>query len=288
LHDFPYGIQPCEENHMSNSDHISVFVNHTRITFDRLDQTGRSIKEFARIPPGHVLCLDDGKHCDDERGLNELKPVSDDEGVHIEEHWQFWSIAPAGHGITVTINGKAFEFANAHQTGRALKTRAGIPSTDVLFRQRPGEDEVIPDDARIRIECDDKFHSSPPANYGSGVTIAAQDVGHPTFETVQQPDGWTFLTVADYPLPTGFVPRAIRLLIKLPPQFPDAAPDMFWVTPNVQLAEGAAPQGTSTEMLLGSEWQRFSWHLQPGAWRPGCSTLRDYMRCVRARFEKRN
>ncbi len=273
---------------MSNGHHISVHINHARINFDGPDQTGRSIKESAYIPLAHVLCLDDSKHCDCERDLNELTPVADDESIRLQDHWQFWSIAPAGHGITVTINGKAFEFANPHQTGRSLKARAGIPSTDVLFRHRPGEDEVIPDDARIRLECDDKFHSSPPANYGNGIALAARDVGHPIFETARQPDGWTFLTVADYPLPAGFVPRAIRLLIKLPPQFPDAAPDMFWVTPNVRLEVGTAPQGTSAEMLMGSEWQRFSWHLQPGAWRPGFSTLRDYMRCVRARFEKRN
>jgi len=267
---------------------ITIHVNHAQVNFEHLDQTGRSIKERAYIQLDHVLCLDDGAACGCEHRLEELTVVGDDESVHLESGQHFWSIAPAGHGVTVRINGQPYEFRNPHQTGRSLKARAGIPSSDVLFLDRPSEDQVIPDDAKIVLSCDDKFHSSPPANYGYGSQIATVDVGYENFQTVKQSDGWTFLVVPDYQLPDGFLPRSIQLLIKLPPLFPDAAPDMFWVSPNVRLDNGNAPQGTSTESVMGSNWQRFSWHLQPGAWRAGISTLRDYMRCIRARFEKRN
>lgn len=47
---------------------------------------------------------------------------------------------------------------------------------------------------------------------------------------------------------------------------------------------GGLPRATSTELLLGNNWQRFSWHLATGAWKPGVSTLRDYLRCICARF----
>jgi Prokaryotic E2 family E len=265
---------------------ISILVNHAKVTFQHLDQTGRSIKEHAHIPPEHTLCVDDGADCGCEHRLEELAIVGDDEVIHLENGQHFWSIAPAGYGVTVTINDKPYEFPNPHQTGRSLKSRAGIPATDVLFLDRPGEDEVIPDAARITLKCDDHFHSSPPANYGDGRLQAA--FGDAPFQAHKQPDGWTYLVVPNYQLPAGFLPRTIQLLIKLPPLFPDAAPDMFWVSPNVRLDAGAAPQGTSMESLMGTNWQRFSWHLQPGAWRAGISTLRDYMRCVRARFEKRN
>lgn len=266
---------------------ITVLVNHDQVTFEHLEQTGRSIKKHSHIPPEHTLCVDDGAECGCEHRLEELTVVHDDQPVHLDQGQHYWTIAPAGHGVTVTINDKAYEFRNPHQTGRSLKARAGIPMTDVLFLERPGEDEVIPDDARVVLKCNERFHSSPPANYGDGPRLAAADVGHAPFEALKQPDGWTYLVVPNYPLPAGYLPRAIQLLIKLPPLFPEAAPDMFWVSPNVRLEAGTAPQGTSTETVLGSNWQRFSWHLQPGAWRPGISTLRDYLRCVRARFEKR-
>lgn len=267
---------------------VKVFVNHAQVTFEDLDQTGRSIKERAHIPLEHILCVDDGAECGCEHRLEELAIIRDDEPVHLDSNQHFWSIAPAGQGVTVTINGKPYEFRNPHQTGRSLKVRAEIPSTDVLFLDRPGEDEVIPDNARVVLKCDDHFHSSPPANYGNGLQFAVEDVGYAPFQALKQPDGWTYLVVPDFKLPEGFLPRTIQLLIKLPPLFPDAAPDMFWVSPNVRLDSGVAPQGTSIESVMGSNWQRFSWHLQPGAWRLGISTLRDYMRCIRARFEKRN
>jgi hypothetical protein len=63
---------------------------------------------------------------------------------------------------------------------------------------------------------------------------------------------------------------------------------MFWLSPQIRTPSGVVPHGTSIETVLGTPWQRFSWHLKPGAWRPGLSTLRDYMRCVRTRLERRN
>ena len=41
---------------------------------------------------------------------------------------------------------------------------------------------------------------------------------------------------------------------------------------------------TGLENILGRDWQRFSWHLAGGAWKPGVSTLRDFLRCIAARF----
>ena len=50
--------------------------------------------------------------------------------------------------------------------------------------------------------------------------------------------GWTFLVISDYPVPTGYTPNCVQLLMKLPPGFPDAAPDMFWVRPAVRTTSG--------------------------------------------------
>jgi hypothetical protein len=273
---------------------IRVFINHNSFTFHEREETGRTIKQHAGVPLDHMLCLDprardrhDECGCERQHLGDELNIIADDEKVRLEDQQHFWSVAPAAHGIAVTIDKKQFNFADPHQTGRSLKERAGIPLTDVLFRDRPHEDEVITDDTNVVLTCGDCFHSAPPANYGSP-SIAASDVGFGRFESVPQADGWTFLVVHDYPVPTGLAPSAVDLLVKLPPAFPDAAPDMFWVSPQIRTPAGGAPQGTSPEPLLGTSWQRFSWHLNPGAWRPGVSTLRDFMRCVRARLERRN
>jgi Prokaryotic E2 family E len=272
--------------------HIHVFVNHSRIGFQEREQTGRSIKERACVPLEHVLGFDphkqhvhEGCGCERQHRYDELKIIADDQKVLLDNGQHFWSLAPATQGVTVSINKKDYEFADPHQTGRSLKERAGIPASDVLFLDRPHEDEVIADDTKVVLKCGESFHSSPPANYGA---LAVSDVGFSNFESLPQPDGWTFVVVHDYSLPTGLSHALVNLLVKLPPTFPDGAPDMFWLSPEIRTASGVAPQGTSSEMLLGTVWQRFSWHLNPGAWRPGVSTLRDFMRCVRARLEKRN
>ncbi len=103
-----------------------------------------------------------------------------------------------------------------------------------------------------------------------------------------EPGGWVFVVITDYELPEGFAPKRVNLLVKLPPGFPDAAPDMFWVHPEVRGPNGIVPKNTSPELLLGKQWQRFSWHLAAGAWKPGVSKLRDFMRCIYSRFLRMN
>lgn len=189
------------------------------------------------------------------------------------------------HLIHVFINKKKFELDKPVQTGASLKKLAEIPLNDVLFLQQPGEDQILTNEAKIDLKNGDHLHSQPAADYGLGAA-ALLDAGLKPDRAVLHAEsgGWTFLVIADYALPTGFRPDRVELLLKLPPTFPDAAPDMFWVHPEVKAPNGGLPRATSTERLFGKDWQRFSWHLAGGAWKPGVSTLRDYLRCVCARF----
>jgi hypothetical protein len=189
------------------------------------------------------------------------------------------------HLIHIFINKKQYEIRDPVQTGASLKQLAGIPLKDVLFLQRPGEDEVIPNDKKITLKNGDHLHSQPPADYGLETALLA-DAGIPTERATLHPEagGWQFLVISDFQLPDAFQPNRVELLIKLPPAFPDAAPDMFWVCPAVRTATGNMPRSTTNERLLGKNWQRFSWHLAAGAWKPGVSDLRDFIRCIYARF----
>jgi len=193
------------------------------------------------------------------------------------------------HPIHIFINKRQYQLENAVQSGADLKKLAGITLQDVLFRQVPGEDEVIGNDTSVTIKNGDHFHSQPPADYG----LTQADLGEAGIEAAratihQQPGGWSFLVISGYKLPGDFRPGAVELLVKLPPAFPDAAPDMFWIYPAVKTAAGTLPRATGIESVLGKEWQRFSWHLAGGAWQPGTSTLRDFMRCIAARFARQD
>lgn len=187
--------------------------------------------------------------------------------------------------VHVFINKQKFDLDNPVQTGASLKRLAGIPLQDVLFLQAHGEDQVIANEATITLKNGDHLHSQPPADYGLGAgALAEAGLDMARAAVHKQPDGWSFLLVSGYEIPGAFHPSAVELLVKLPPGFPDAQPDMFWVRPAVKTATGALPRATCIENILGKDWQRFSWHLTAGAWKPGVSTLRDFMRCIAGRF----
>lgn len=194
---------------------------------------------------------------------------------------------PNQHPIHVFINKQKFELASPTQTGADLKALGGILPTDVLFLQQPHEDHVIANGATVTLKNGDHLHSQPPADYGSLDRLLAEAGIQPHQRVVHvDAGGWSLLILPEYELPRGYQPERVRLLLKLPPTFPDAAPDMFWVHPAVRAPNGGLPRAASTEHLLGEDWQRFSWHLVQGAWKPGVSTLRDFLRSVAARFQR--
>ena len=187
--------------------------------------------------------------------------------------------------IHVFINKQKFGLDSPVQTGAHLKHLGNIALSDVLFLQQPGDDIVVANDAKITLKNGDHLHSQPPADYGMDLTAFA-DSGVSTERMAMHstPDGWSFLEISGFTLPDGYLPNSVQLLLKLPPTFPDASPDMFWIRPEVKAPGNVLPRATSAEQILGVDWQRFSWHMAAGAWRPGVSTLRDYLRCVTARF----
>jgi hypothetical protein len=102
------------------------------------------------------------------------------------------------------------------------------------------------------------------------------------FEVV--PDGGMVCVVLhDWPLPTGYEPAAVDLLLRLPATFPDAQPDMYWCDPPVRVAATHAypPQADLMENYLGRTWQRFSRHLPAGAWTPGRDDLATYLALIK-------
>ena len=113
-----------------------------------------------------------------------------------------------------------------------------------------------------------------PADQG-----ALDDLGY-AYDVVSD-GGFVAVVLKDVAMPTGIDPRVSSLLLRLPPGFPDAAPDMFWLDPPVKGPEGRAIPGTeSMQSFLGRTWQRWSRHIQH-QWRPGVDGLGTYLAYVR-------
>ena len=96
---------------------------------------------------------------------------------------------------------------------------------------------------------------------------------------VEVADGFVNVVLADYPTP-GLDQRCVDLLLRLPIGFPDATPDMFWVSPALTTRGAAIPGTEQTENYLGRSWQRWSRHIG-GQWRPGVDNLETYLAYVR-------
>jgi hypothetical protein len=98
---------------------------------------------------------------------------------------------------------------------------------------------------------------------------------------VGQDGAFVTVIIRGFPMPAGLQPRSSNLLLRLPPGFPDAAPDMFWLEPFVAGPGGAVIPGTEQrEFHLGSTWQRWSRHIGSG-WRPGIDNLGTYLAYIR-------
>jgi hypothetical protein len=100
--------------------------------------------------------------------------------------------------------------------------------------------------------------------------------------------GLVSLVIKDWPLPEGYEPREVDLLIRLPAGFPDVQPDMYWCDPPVRLTRtGGHPQAADQfQQFLGRNWQRFSRHLPPGAWHPGRDSLESYITLIRSELAR--
>lgn len=103
----------------------------------------------------------------------------------------------------------------------------------------------------------------------------------------QESNGSILVVIHDFPLSEAYTPTSCDLLIKLPPAYPNANPDMFWTWPDVKLRSGAWPRSSEVhEVLNGRPWQRWSRHLTASAWRPGRDCVRTFLAVVRRELLK--
>jgi hypothetical protein len=95
------------------------------------------------------------------------------------------------------------------------------------------------------------------------------------------------LVIVDYPVPAGYDHGETDLLLRLPRQWPDGVPDMFWTAPHLKIAaNGAWPNASGHLMDIdGRKWQRWSRHYRD-RWRPGVDGLENLLVIVNREMAK--
>ena len=71
--------------------------------------------------------------------------------------------------INILIDEKHYKVQVEEMTGAELKHLAGIPPTNLLFREvhGPGDDELIQDGTVVHLHDGDHFYDMPPGNFGA-------------------------------------------------------------------------------------------------------------------------
>lgn len=203
-----------------------------------------------------------------------------------------------GHGdgcddpgpLTIVIDRIKYKAPALEMTGTELRNlaRPRIGDDRDLWRDIVDAlDDVVDDDEVVRLEKGMRFFTVPreinPGQHtatGSVELSAIEATGLPVCATVVA--NMTHVVIEQFPLPTGLSAGHCDLLLRLPSGFPDASPDMFWISPPLAAADGTTIGGTqSIESYNDRQWQRWSRHI--GAmWRPGIDDLETYIGFVRS------
>ena len=104
---------------------------------------------------------------------------------------------------------------------------------------------------------------------------------------VSEEAGMLCVILPAFALPDGLNAAHVDVLFRLAPTYPDTAPDMWWVSPALTTREGAVIPATElTENHVGRSWQRWSRHLDAGAWKSGIDGLESYVALLREELDR--
>ena len=191
--------------------------------------------------------------------------------------------------INIFINDEKFKVNQEQMTGSEIKQLGTIPHDNKLFLEKPGsqEDEMIADDRVVQLRSGFHFYDLPVGVVGDQILPLVQEQietarnGFPNLQHRPAQDGTLHVEVPDFPVPDGWRPRTIPLIVVLPIGFPTSQPGGFDVGTELTLANGTAPtQGVGTRNLNGQQWLHFCWN--PKTWQANRETLWRYLKfCYR-------
>lgn len=100
--------------------------------------------------------------------------------------------------------------------------------------------------------------------------------------------GRRWLVIHGYPVPVGYNIHRVTLALEVPPGYPGAQVDMFYVLPRLTLQTGAVPPNTeATATIEGAVYQRWSRHRGPGSeWKADIDNMITHLALVESALHK--
>ncbi|WP_376717458.1 E2/UBC family protein [Bradyrhizobium sp. 62B] len=99
-------------------------------------------------------------------------------------------------------------------------------------------------------------------------------------------NGAILVEIPEFDLPAGWNIARGTVIFMLPPGYPSAQPDCFWLEPGpVRLADGSVPNAANDANPVPGAGPRgtwFSWHLQ--SWNPNRDDILTYFNVIAQRL----
>ena len=87
-----------------------------------------------------------------------------------------------------------------------------------------------------------------------------------------------WVVVHDHPVPSGYNHQRVALALLIPPGYPDAPLDMFYVKPALARSDGRPIKALSSHSINGETYQRWSRHrTSANPWRLGEDDLSTHV-----------
>lgn len=298
-------IRPTEEVDLGNGKRFIVALSDRayRLTIDdeQFDWpsnqiTGTIIRQLGRVPPAKEIVLERSERPDKVVADGD---VIDLDGAGVEE---FKSRKPSWkinvQGVTIVSDNPTMSVVEA-------LTKAGFDAAQPWIvilkvkgepkRQLATTDEVdlrTPGIEKIRLTPGEVNNGEARAELRRDFTLLDSDERHldalgVVWET-DSSNGIRWLLIHDYPVPQGYTVTSTSVALLIPPTYPQAEIDMFYVNPPLQLFSGGQiPATESTENIRGRSFQRWSRHRGgTSAWNPKRDNVTTHLALVESSIAK--
>ena len=118
----------------------------------------------------------------------------------------------------------------------------------------------------------ERFETSPKQIQQGGMNVGVTDEDAEFLDSlgksweVEESGGGRMLVIRDFNLPMGFNHEKSDLMVVIPPNYPVAGLDMFYLAPGVRRKDGQPIGALAVETRDGRRWQRWSRHY---SWQAG-------------------
>jgi hypothetical protein len=100
---------------------------------------------------------------------------------------------------------------------------------------------------------------------------------------VEQASEGRVLVVPGVPTGDGWSRANVTVRVLVPAGYPHVHPDCFYTESDLRLVSGAEPANSAMQVMFGSEYRWFSWHV--GSWDANNGSLDKYVRFCEQRLK---